>query len=53
MVLALREEACVIALLMITMHDPYFGHSYTLAVVNRNKHSVILINHLLDHYLVL
>jgi hypothetical protein len=52
MVLALREEACVTALLMITMHSPYFEHSYTLAVVNRSKHSVIVINHLLDHYLV-
>jgi hypothetical protein len=34
------------------MHSPYFEHSYTLAVVNRSKHSVIVINHLLDHYLV-
>jgi hypothetical protein len=53
MVLALREEACITALLMITMHSSYFEHFHTLAVVNRNKHSVIVINHVLDHYLVL
>jgi hypothetical protein len=53
MVLALREDACVTALPMITMHSPYFEHSHTLAVVNRNQNSVIFIDHVLDHYLVL
>jgi hypothetical protein len=34
------------------MHSPYFEHFYTLAVINRDERLVIVINHVLDHYLV-
>lgn len=41
MVLALREEFCFVAFLMITMPGSYFQYFYTLAAINRGMSDIV------------
>lgn len=47
MVLALREEVCVVAFLMTTMLFSHFPYFYTLVAINRDISDIV--NHVLDH----